>query len=70
MAAGQPLDIITVLQVLDENASPFLEANLANRTAAQMGVTEAGLAEGNLMHAINGYVFCNTPGMEMTQGQQ
>ncbi|EFN54070.1 hypothetical protein CHLNCDRAFT_58397 [Chlorella variabilis] len=70
VAAGQPLDIITVLQVLDENASPFLEANLANRTAAQMGVTEAGLAEGNLMHAINGYVFCNTPGMEMTQGQQ
>lgn len=38
--------------------------------AAQLGVTDAGLAESFLKHAINGYIFCNAPGMVMTQGER
>ncbi|KAL4440358.1 hypothetical protein ABPG75_003359 [Micractinium tetrahymenae] len=70
VASGQERDIITVLQIIDEGTSPFLDANLANRTAAQLGVTDAGLAESFLKHAINGYIFCNAPGMVMTQGER
>ncbi|PSC72045.1 multicopper ferroxidase [Micractinium conductrix] len=70
VAAGQERDIITILQILNEAASPFLDANLANRTAVEMGVTDAGLAESHLKHAINGYVFCNTPGMVMNQTER
>jgi hephaestin len=55
---------------LDENSSPLLDANLAGRTAAQLGVTEDGFAEANLKHAINGFVYCNTPGLEMMQGER
>lgn len=70
VASGQERDIITVLQVIDEGSSPYLDTNLANRTAAQLGVTDAGLAESFLKHAINGYIFCNAPGMVMTQGER
>lgn len=57
-------------QILDENSSPLLDANLAGRTAADLGVTEDGFAEANLKHAVNGFIYCNTPGLEMTQGER
>ncbi|KAI3431459.1 hypothetical protein D9Q98_004511 [Chlorella vulgaris] len=69
VAAGQERDIITVLQVLDENSSPFFDTNLGNRTALSLGVTDDGLVEGNLKHGINGYLYCNAPGLMMTQGE-
>ena len=55
---------------MDEGSSPFLAENLANRTALEMGVTEAGLAESNLKHAINGFLFCNAGDMVMKQGER
>lgn len=58
------------MQILDEGSSPFLDQNLANRTALEMGVTDAGLAEGNLKHAINGFLFCNAGDMVMKQGER
>lgn len=70
VAAGQERDIITLLQVIDESMSPFLEQNLAGRTALEMGVSDAGLMESNLKHAINGYIFCNNGGMVMKQGER
>ncbi|KAL4429029.1 hypothetical protein ABPG77_006068 [Micractinium sp. CCAP 211/92] len=70
VASGQERDIITVLQIIDEGSSPYLDTNLANRTAAQLGVTDAGLVESFLKHGINGYLFCNAPGMVMTQGER
>ncbi|KAI7843651.1 hypothetical protein COHA_002890 [Chlorella ohadii] len=69
-SSGQERDIITILQILDEGSSPFLAENLANRTALEMGVTEAGLAESNLKHAINGFLFCNAGDMVMKQGER
>jgi hypothetical protein len=46
VASGQERDIITVLHILDESASPFLDANLANRTAGQRGAGLRGLVWG------------------------
>lgn len=64
-----PLCVCTP-QILDEGTSPYLEENLANRTALEMGVTDAGLAEANLKHAINGFLFCNAGDMVMKQGER
>lgn len=56
--------------MIDEGTSPFLPDNVANRTALQMGVTDAGLAESNLKHAINGFLFCNAGDITMKQGER
>ena len=63
-------DIITVMQIIDEYASPYFEENLGGRDAASLGVSETELEESLLKHAINGYVFCNGPGLNMTQGEK
>ena len=62
-------DVITVAQIIDENASPYLDANLNGRDAAALGMTDELLDESLLKHAINGYLFCNVPKLEMTQGE-
>ncbi len=116
------LCVCVLPQIIDEGSSPYLDTNLANRTAgefelptlpawhltllarlprgmlssqaaapraldccqtprlggtalpppaaAQLGVTDAGLVESFLKHGINGYLFCNAPGMVMTQGER
>ena len=33
-------------------------------------MSEAGLAESNLKHAINGFLFCNAGNIEMNQGER
>lgn len=45
---------LAATQVIDEGQSPFLEANLGNRSAEDLGLTDAGLAESLLKHHING----------------
>jgi hypothetical protein len=35
-----------------------------------MGLTDGGLEEANLKHGINGYLYCNAPGMQMSQGER
>jgi hephaestin len=63
-------DLITVLQIINEGNSPFLEANLAGRTPAQLGLEdEAALEEANMKHTINGYLFCNGPNLTFQQAQ-
>lgn len=57
------------LQVLNENDSPLLNETLAslslNETA---GMSADDFAESNKKHSINGLVFCNARGFNMTLG--
>ncbi|KAL4520840.1 hypothetical protein Ndes2437A_g04801 [Nannochloris sp. 'desiccata'] len=67
----QGRDVITVMQILDENVSPFYDVNLGYHTFESLGLeSEYAVEESLLKHAINGYVFCNIPGLNMTQNEQ
>ena len=59
----------THTQVINENASPLLPQTLAalglNETA---GLSADDFTESNLKHSINGRIFCNADGFDMTLG--
>jgi hypothetical protein len=62
-------DIITFFQIIKEGASPYNELNLGNRTLEELDLAdEAELEESGLKHAVNGYVYCNLPGIDLVQG--
>ena len=68
-ASGRPADIerefVTLYTVFDENLSWYLADNTARfATAADIDPENETFVEGNLMHAINGYVFANIPGLD------
>lgn len=50
--------------------SPALRARLILCPAADLGVTESGLATSHLKHVINGRVFCNAGDIVMQQGER
>jgi FtsP/CotA-like multicopper oxidase with cupredoxin domain len=58
--------------VMDENASPYLDENVQVRTQQPETVDpeDEGFVESNLMHAINGYVYGNMPGLTVKQGER
>lgn len=64
-------DIITFMQIFDEEASALYDANSMGRTATDVGLANDTMLSNSLLkHSINGYLFCNTPGIEMTQGEE
>lgn len=64
-------DIVTVMHVMHEDASPYADANLAGRDAAKLKLAdEEQLAESLGKRAINGFIYCNVPQLEMTQGER
>jgi FtsP/CotA-like multicopper oxidase with cupredoxin domain len=69
-ADGSPKDVdqevFSLFEVMNENASPLLAANLTGITA---NLEDDEFIESNLMHAINGYVYANGPAVELTAGQ-
>lgn len=73
-ADGSPKDVdrefITMFMVADENQSPYLDVNIAKYPTdpASVDPEDEDFIESNLMHAINGYVFGNLPGLEMGKG--
>ena len=63
-------DVITMLQIFNENVSPFYEENLGSRTYSSVGLdSEQALEESLMKHTVNGYIFCNVPGINMTLGE-
>lgn len=57
--------------MLDENRSPLLRPTLdALKIASTNGLSEEDFVESNKMHAINGYVYCNLPGLSATLNQR
>ncbi|XP_036392053.1 hephaestin-like protein 1a [Megalops cyprinoides] len=64
-------DFILMFSVVDENLSWYLEENIENFCSDSKSVDpdDEDFQESNKMHAINGYVFGNLPGMEMCLNQ-
>ncbi|KAK7889548.1 hypothetical protein WMY93_025108 [Mugilogobius chulae] len=61
-----------LFMVLDENMSWYLDENIRTYiTTPAKGLKEdEGFIESNKMHAINGFVFGNLPGLSMCQGNR
>ena len=60
-------DVCTVVYVLFP-----LQDNLAlqvNKTKLKIDKTDVKFPESNLMHQINGYVYCNGPTLQLKKGQ-
>lgn len=68
---GRPNDVdrefVTMFFIHDENDSWLVDENVA-RTGADPGAPT--FEEGNLKHAINGYIFGNLPMLTMRQGER
>jgi hypothetical protein len=56
--------------VFNEANSPFYEANAEPHAKALANMTEEDAAESNMKYTVNGFMFCNTPGMNMTVGDR
>ncbi|XP_068187172.1 ferroxidase HEPHL1-like [Antennarius striatus] len=64
-------DIFLMFSVVDENLSWYLEDNIKNVSdPAAIDLTDPDFVESNLMHAINGYMFGNLPGIELCQNRE
>lgn len=61
-------DVFLMFNVVDENLSWYLEDNI-QKCSDPTGVDreDPDFGESNLMHAINGYMFGNLPGIELCQ---
>jgi hephaestin len=59
-------------KVYNEAASPFYEANSNSKAAAAAlaELSEDDQAEANKKYSINGFIYCNLPGLNMTTGQR
>ena len=73
---GSPNDVdrefVTMFSVMDENQSPYLQANI-DKFAGDPGSVnpdDEDFQESNLMHSINGYVYGNLPGLTMNRGDK
>lgn len=61
-------DVFLMFNVVDENLSWYLEDNIKNCTdPGGVDPEDPDFEESNLMHAINGYMFGNLPGIELCQ---
>jgi FtsP/CotA-like multicopper oxidase with cupredoxin domain len=72
---GSPKDVdrefITLFNVFDENQSWLLDASIAKfADPDKVDLEDENFVESNLMHAINGFVFGNLPGLDMKLGDR
>ena len=75
---GTPKDVdreaFELFAVLNEGASPYLAANVAEYTRMKAPPADDGpdaedFAESNLKHSVNGYLFGNQPMLTLTKGE-
>jgi hypothetical protein len=57
-------------QSTDEAASPFFEENSAPFAEVLANMTEDEVLASAKKHALNGYTYCNLPGLNMTVGDR
>jgi manganese oxidase len=75
-ANGSPADVdrefILLFQVFDENQSPYLADSIARFAVEPSRVEpdDEDFVESNLMHAVNGYLYGNLPGLTMRSGER
>jgi hephaestin len=65
-------ELFTLFTIFDENASFYLEDDIAGRCRAPASVdkSDPGFAESNRMHSINGRSFGNLDGLTMRVGER
>jgi FtsP/CotA-like multicopper oxidase with cupredoxin domain len=73
-ADGSPLDVdkevFSLFSVMNENKSPYLQANVRRYAAVpHVPAEDEEFEESNLMHSINGYVYGNQPMVTLKKGQ-
>lgn len=66
---GIDREFIVLFNVFDENASLYLEDNI-REFAPSGNPDEEDFQESNLMHAMNGYLYGNLPGLTMKKGDK
>eukprot|EP00878_Enallax_costatus_P001155 GHUV01001296.1.p1 GENE.GHUV01001296.1~~GHUV01001296.1.p1 ORF type:complete len:885 (+),score=249.43 GHUV01001296.1:1539-4193(+) len=73
-----PREYVLAFYIMDENNSilsaknfqRYLAKNITgNATALEELVADQGFQESNLKHSINGFMYCNLPGLQFTQGE-
>lgn len=58
-------------QVFNEMNSPFYEENASGAAAKRLAnMSEADVAEANMKYSLNGFTYCNIPGLNMTAGER
>lgn len=73
---GTPKDVdrelVTMFMVVDENASPWLDENIAAHAVDPSSVDkeDEDFNESNLMHGVNGYVYGGQPGLRAKTGER
>lgn len=73
---GSPSDVdrefVTLFSVMDENVSSYLDDNIQRFTGQPASVKkdDPEFRESNHMHAINGFVYGNLPGLSMHAGER
>jgi hephaestin len=56
--------------VFNEESSPFYESNAAAASSELAALHEDERQEGNKKYSINGFLYCNIPGLNMTVGDR
>jgi manganese oxidase len=72
---GIPKDVdrefVTLFMIIDENASPYLDANIQRFAGAPRAVRKDGeFKESNKKHTINGLLYGNLDGLTMRRGER
>ncbi|XP_069495378.1 ferroxidase HEPHL1 [Ambystoma mexicanum] len=62
-------DFVLMFSVVDENLSWYLEENIDVNGLQSVNKDDEGFMESNKMHAINGYLYGNLPGLDMCTGE-
>ncbi len=73
-ADATPLDVdrefVTLFGIMDENASLYRDTNIARTVTADIDAEDEDFAESNLMHAVNGRLWGDLPGLDMRLGER
>lgn len=71
---GSPADVdrevFSMFEVMDENASPYLDRNIDMFALGKGDKDDDDFVESNLMHAVNGYVYGNGPTLTLRKGER
>ncbi|KAL8181259.1 UNVERIFIED_CONTAM: hypothetical protein K2H54_050983 [Gekko kuhli] len=67
---GVDKEFYLLFGVFDENLSWYLDVNLKYYLRKEEAFEDHGFQESNRMHAINGFMFSNLPGLDICKGEK
>ncbi|XP_072514290.1 ferroxidase HEPHL1 [Salminus brasiliensis] len=63
-------EFFLLFSILDENLSWYLEENIQTYGTNESNPEDEAFVESNKMHAVNGYMYGNLPGLEVCEGDR